>query len=517
MTIKNILFTSLFVTSLGSFTQAQTVQDALNLSQEFNKGTARFKGLGNANTALGGDISSITGNPAGLGFFGQSDISVTASYNNARNQGTFFGTNATRNKGRFNIDNAGVVFHFPKNEGYQGWQNFNVGFNYENTNNFNNHVLFEGVNPDNTIVSAYSDNIQNFGMSGLATGLQGLKLIDRFADAQDGYFPITNETGNKDQISDVLSSGFSSRSAVAFGGNYNNKFYIGGTIGFTAFRNEISDQFSEFGWTKTADNVRPDNPDSQFLDPTHENFRYLDKNYEMLDNRYQVSEGSGFDFKIGAIYKPAVDWNIGATITSPTWYTVDTYTENDISVNYFQDENATTAFANPRFQLAPYENSYRQITPWKFGLGVSKFFSRGLITADAEYVDYSTIKRRTVGYRDASLEADWDADVKDAYQSVVNLRVGGEFLFTNIISGRAGFNYLGNPYRDADNTQYSGSLGLGFKLSNTLYLDVAAVHFVNDYKVRPYTIAEEFWNTASPVADIKHRRTTGVLTFGAKF
>lgn len=69
MKLKNILFTSLLVSGLMYSAQAQFVGDAIIFGQENNGGTARFKGLGNAKTALGGDISSITGNPAGLGFF----------------------------------------------------------------------------------------------------------------------------------------------------------------------------------------------------------------------------------------------------------------------------------------------------------------------------------------------------------------------------------------------------------------------------------------------------------------
>ena len=95
MKLKNILFTSLLVTGLSYSADAQFVGDAFRFSQENSGGTARFKGLGNAKTALGGDISSITGNPAGLGFFGQSDMSITVNYNNANNKGTYFGNRAS--------------------------------------------------------------------------------------------------------------------------------------------------------------------------------------------------------------------------------------------------------------------------------------------------------------------------------------------------------------------------------------------------------------------------------------
>ena len=43
--------------------------DALRFSQYEFGSSARLKALGNAQTAVGGDISSIGGNPAGLGLF----------------------------------------------------------------------------------------------------------------------------------------------------------------------------------------------------------------------------------------------------------------------------------------------------------------------------------------------------------------------------------------------------------------------------------------------------------------
>ena len=37
------------------------------------RGTTRIQSLGGINTSIGGDISSISGNPAGLGFFNYLD------------------------------------------------------------------------------------------------------------------------------------------------------------------------------------------------------------------------------------------------------------------------------------------------------------------------------------------------------------------------------------------------------------------------------------------------------------
>ena len=515
MQLKNILFTSLLVSALSYSAQAQFVGDALTFSQENNGGTARFKGLGNAKTSLGGDISSITGNPAGLGFFRQSDISVTANYNNAKNKGTYFDSKTTKDKGRFGIDNAGVVFYFPTNEGYHGWQNFNVGISYDNTNNFNNNLRYEGVKPNSSIIQRYDDLTTNKDNADWASKLSNTYLVQPLAGG--GYFPVANKNLVEKQINDVLTTGYNSRTALAFGANYNNQLYIGANIGFTSFRYTTSKQFSEGGWTKNLAEIKASNPNLPMADPSKPEYDYVDASYELLDEYAQRTEGSGVDFKIGAIYKPAVDWNIGATIASPTWLTIDDYTSSYIRADYYDNKEAAKPFDTKEVLTDPTEDSYRLITPWKFSVGLSKFFSRGLLSADIEYLDYGTNKLRTIGGSNPSREKAWDNEMKASYQGVVNVRVGGEILLSNAISARAGYNYFGNPYKNADNKQYSGSLGLGVKLSQSLYMDVAVVHLVNDYKENPYRFDEQHWNMTSPVAEVKHQRTSAVLTLGAKF
>jgi hypothetical protein len=50
-------------------------------SQPNTFGSARFQGMAGVNTALGADVSSIAGNPAGLGFFRKSEWSISAGLN----------------------------------------------------------------------------------------------------------------------------------------------------------------------------------------------------------------------------------------------------------------------------------------------------------------------------------------------------------------------------------------------------------------------------------------------------
>ena len=106
--IKNILVAAL-VTLSFSFAQAQYVEDAFRFSNSTINGTARILGMGGAQTALGADLSSISGNPAGLGFYRSNDYSVspTLRFNNLENN--VFGKLNSNNHTNFNLGNYGFV------------------------------------------------------------------------------------------------------------------------------------------------------------------------------------------------------------------------------------------------------------------------------------------------------------------------------------------------------------------------------------------------------------------------
>ncbi|TDQ77107.1 OmpP1/FadL family transporter [Sphingobacterium yanglingense] len=520
MKFKHIILSAFVSSIFWSQSHAQSVDDALTFSREDNGGSARMKGMGNPQTALGGDISAINGNPAGLGFFSRSDMSITFDYLGNKNKTSYQGMNSNSKKDNFGVDQAGVVFHFPSSNyrSNSGWLNFNVGISYNKTQNFNNRLTYEGVNNQTTIVNALSDLMANDRVGDFRNDFANSNIVEQFGDSKKGYFPLAKEAADKNQYNDIITRGNRSKTAIAFGSNYDNKFYIGATLGITSFRYEKSAQFIENGWTKSRDEILADNPNSDYADPTKPGYKYTEASYELFDNTGQVAEGSGVDFKLGMIYKPTTDWNIGLTINTPTWMTVKDDSQAYTDVHFYDNDSAKDPFHVYESKNYPGQEDYNMTTPWKFGLGLSKFFSRGLLTADMEYVTYNTMRYSSANYSGGGNYDGINKDIKDLYKNAVNFRVGGEFLFTNILSGRAGFNYFGNPYKGGiDDTNYSGSLGLGIKLTNSLYMDLAVVHQVNSYKQAAYAIAEDFWKAPSPVASIDHKRTSGILTLGAKF
>lgn len=519
MNFKNIVL-SVFISSLywGS-ANAQSVDDAVQFSKDENPGSARIKGMGNVQTALGGDITSINGNPAGLGFFSRSDISLTFDYLQNTNKTDFLGTNSKSKKGNFGISQAGVVFSIPNTNhyaNYSGWQNFNIGLSYNKKQNFNNSIVYNGINNETSYVNnladlMYSDNAFN-------ADFKNSNLVEIFQNPVQGHFPLAVEFDDKDQLNDLLTKGSHNNLALAFGSNYNNKFYIGATVSFTKMRYEKSKIFEENGWTKQYQEVAEDNPNSPFANPNSDLYKkFGDKSYQLIDDYSQISEGNGLDVKIGMIIKPTTDWNIGVTVTTPTWITVNEVTDAFTDVNFYPDMNSTTSFHTYESYTYSSDQDYNLTTPWKFALGATKFFNRGLISAEAEYITNNTINysNNTTYHQFKGI----NDIIKEDLQGSVNIRIGGEYLINDILSGRAGFNYYGNPYKYYEESNYSGSLGLGIKLTNTLYADIALVHQINSYSVAPYTLSS-FWHDSGsfePIADLKLKRTNALFTIGARF
>ena len=60
---------------------AQGVMDAITTQESQIRGTARYSAMAGAFGALGGELTSISKNPAGIGVYRSSEISLTGSFN----------------------------------------------------------------------------------------------------------------------------------------------------------------------------------------------------------------------------------------------------------------------------------------------------------------------------------------------------------------------------------------------------------------------------------------------------
>lgn len=544
----------LYVAALLAASQAAMAQDNSyeSLSRLFSQtnpqGSARMQAMGGNHTAIGADVSNINGNPAGLGFYTRSELSISPMFSNSANASQYIGNTQNTSASQLALGNFGVVFagknRNPVRSG--GWQGGAFGLSYSRQNIFKNSIRFGGQN----IQSSMADYFAELANQEATGSSQGVVVDDFKADLQQNRsvfdFPtsmfyygklidattrngnpyIGTEQGNAANQSFLsTSTGYTSGWNASYGANYRNKLYVG--LGLSLARLNYT-------------NVKTMN----------ENF----ENAAAVDGFSYTNDlttsGNGFSFSTGVIYRPNDIIRLGVSFTSPTWYRISesagqslqTRLARPVEVSDFtnpeysndlpgllrsagfgiNNQNGLSYITSiPSLSILPFDAIYNLRTPMKLNGGVGIFFGKsGFISADAEYVGYSGMKLSSNDSNaDGGFADGYYTDlVKSTYRNVVNLKVGGEYRI-NKVSLRAGVSYYQDPYQqiaqytNIDRSRYIFSGGIGYKTSN-FYIDGAVVHGQQTTAYTPYILADA---TAYASAQIKNKTTNAILTIGTYF
>src|SRR5690606_37936041 len=106
MRIFILVLSLCFISSFALFAQSGYYEDAYRFSQVNPAGSARIMGIGGTQWSLGGDVSNIAGNPAGLGFFRSSEVSATLGYTDWGVETNYLGQNKSYNTTNFSLPNV---------------------------------------------------------------------------------------------------------------------------------------------------------------------------------------------------------------------------------------------------------------------------------------------------------------------------------------------------------------------------------------------------------------------------
>lgn len=518
---------SVGLVSLPMDADAQYLHDMIRIAKPESGATARFRALGNAQTSLGGDLSSLSGNPAGLGFFNQSDIGLSFDFLADVNDATYFGQTTNHSLNKFGISQAGLVFNFPsmRDRGgnlNDGWLNFNLGIGYFKTNDFNTTLSYSGINPNSTFAHFLSDKADS--PTGAIEGDMGWEsyLID-FNESNPGntyHYPTVLE-GDNSQRNVLSDRGWQSSVNVSMGANYSNKLYMGLSLGLPAFRYTGKQVFTEAGYVKSFDDIFRENPTSAFLDENEDAFDLLEADYETEYNYKQTSHGRGVNATLGLIYKPIPAVSIGISASTPSWYWITDEGFTYMDAWYYDPHESNPFFTYNSDEFEDYLE-YTVRTPYRVNGGVSALFGGyGLVSVDLEYVDYSSMRFSASEHLGASAKADLDENMNRAvrtnFKSAVNFRAGAEYLFAEHLLGRLGYSRQGSPYKENEVKTEIVSGGLGYRV-NKMYLDLTYQYFTQSFQHRPYEIDTSWWTEAqNPAASVTNNRHHVMMTLGFKF
>ena len=505
----------------GAFAQGE--MDAFNYSYNDLKGTARSVSMGGAFGALGGDVSAIVINPAGIGVYKSSEIVTTLNFSNNKTETNLTNQKTKESKFNFSFDNIAFVGTVPINSDIAPLINF--GFSYNRLKTFNRKIGLKGYDLRNSQTNYIANRVDGINNSSLSLNANPYPF-DQGSDYTFGGLAyntglIQNTPGSSSQYQSTL-NGFTNPSLDNYlgmeekgsidtydfnvGTTFSDMLSIGATVSVTDINYRLYSLYAE-DWYSGNQSVG---------------------GYDM--ENFLRTDGTGWQVKVGAIFKPIQELRIGVAYHSPTWY--------QMTDNYAAGVISDTKVTAPKDQVYTdeYYHDYDFRTPdkWTFSLA-GVIAQQFILSADYELTNYKNMHLKDA---DGFPYSDENSYIKSDFKNASTLRVGAEARITPQFSARVGYMWQQSPFqksfKDAneqaiDNpnienvaqtagtaTQYAivgdanyFTWGLGYKFTPNFYTDVAFV--IKSRKDDLYTYAR------SEKAELKNNLFSGVLTVGYRF
>ena len=427
-------------------------------------GTARYNAMAGSMGALGGDASVLNTNPAGLGVFITDDISASLAINSTKSTASLAGKSTSQNMSKANLGNASGVLSFQSNE-QNAWKFVNVGINYVTQN--------------------VSDKLQSPGNANIIVG-QG----------------STNPSAFEGHLYETI--GHRSKLNLGIGGNYDNKIYIGAAVNFSSVNieqyNEVKVSSLNTGKAK----------------------------YFSRQNTPYIEDADGFSLSLGVIGKLSNTVRLGASIESPTWYSIDR------EYNYYRINGSVLS-------INGYTESRTFRTPTKLTLSGAFIPNKHF----AFNVDYR-VDLGKPNFGGGAADVQLNNFYESAYKAQHEVRIGGEYRIKSFRI-RGGYAFTTSPFKDHTEKMFdnnanvvngklsnyivgktqviSGGIGYDFKL---FYIDASYQHRTHEHS-NPFFAGSYFnrdWDgslgnnsasTASIVSNAKNQKGHLILTLGWKF
>ena len=536
-----------------------TYENAKMLGGDLN-GTARYVGMGGALEALGADISTLGTNPAGMGLFRHSNVSL--SFGAVSQQGVNKFDNLS--KTNMSFDQAGFVWtDIVGDESY-----LNVSFNFHKSRNFDRILqannAFVRHNGQGASLSKlafakstkHSDTNGGYDLGFNTKTETWMGYRNPQATSEYGY-PFTQwdylytNAYNVDDVNDPngetlfseandyyfdeANRGWIADFDFGLSGNFNQRVFWGLAIGIHSVNYKSYSLYDEM-----------------MIDGSDREIGTI-----QLEDDHRI-EGSGFDVKFGLIVRPVEEspFRIGLSVNTPTWYSLTSKNYTRIFNNTYKGQYEPLLSQEYDFwgydDLASEDSfDYKYFTPWKFGLSLGHTISDFLaLGASYEYSDYSSASTRSYngsfdyyGNENTAQDRVMTRDTENKLKGVHLLKVGVEMKPDPSLAVRLGYNYQSSAYisgafRDTQldspgvyfsstpdyvnwNDTHRITCGLGYKYEG-FSVDLAYQYSITKGTFFPFQPNVEFEDgihetCVSTPSDVDFKRHQVLLTLGYTF
>lgn len=503
--------------------QAQNHYDANRLMQTDLNGTARFVGMGGAMSALGGDISTIGTNPAGIGIYRSNDAVISFGFNRSNSESMFSGKQMNDGRTLGSFDNAGVIYSM-KIGNKTDLRYVNFGFNYHKVKGFNKRMVMGGeyltgvsqtdqmANQANGLPSSDFGRDNVWGINGIGwlsiLGWESYLIYeDEGADKKNTYVGFPSTSLPYGDFRSRESGGINSYD-INLSLNIKDRVYLGFTLGVYDVDYVRRTWYREgFDYTEATG----------------------DRSFYTLNNYFQTT-GAGIDFKMGLIVRPFEDspLRIGAAVHTPTIFHLKDLSEATL-LSDVDDLNGTVKQYDVYTPDGGALTEYDIVTPWKYNLSLGYTVGRKwALGAEYEFCNYGKAKIRDY---DGNEMGKGDGVFMNQLNKIHTLRVGAEFKPLPQLALRVGYNHSNAslrrgafkvlPYEGPNSvrtdTEFANTravnnytAGIGYRWQ-AFYVDFA-------YQCKMYH--EDFYpfdNVDLPATDVKNVRHQGLFTLGVRF
>ena len=482
-------------------------------------GTARSIALGGAMTALGGDLGSITFNPAGSAVNDYCQFTITpgllfsnvsAAYDPTGLEN--FGKAGKTSHTKFNLPNLGLnIVLYPESSSWI--TSMALGVIANNTNTYLSYSTARGTNAASTFLGSIAASASGLGYDDFSLSQQVAYNANQFGEygpEGSNLYVASNEFLRPDEKyhyvpgavnQAAIYNTYGSKTDVIFnlGFNINDVFYFGFNMGVPRLSYRREEYFVESAG-------QPE----EFPVIMYKGDDLVKTNYLSSTNGYKLNtDATGIYGRFGFIALPTNNLRIGAAIQTPTRMSINEEWQYTASSSY--DDNFFDGSANGRNSY-----SYYLRTPYIVDAGVAYTIPGvGLLSLDYELTDYSVSKYSD---RDSDYfgEDDWATTNyvnRTFLGSSHSVRAGVEFKPIPTVSLRAGYAFTSDPekwFHDSTGALVTAETWQGY---NQILADSG--RFTSD--THAISIGAGYSSPGSFFADFALRMTSNPVSFYAPY
>ncbi len=510
--------------------KAQNLDDAIRFNKRELSGTSRSLGMANAFGALGGDLSSLSINPAGIATYRTSEFAFTPSITLNQSTATYGTLSNKDDKYAFPLNQIGfVTTNKPMRERNKGLISTHFGFTYNRTADFHEYtsmllgrnitdeydndgyptrintlltsLLWKGMGqtPDEMQINSYP-SYQAYDVYLINPVFEDQEYPTEYFSEYEFKDESDNTIYNKNlngitQMNIIERSGYAGEYGITIGANISHVLLLGGSINIQSFKYEQKESFREIN--------------SNGFDPAfNTDLDYYDA-YNKLNQK-----GLGLNAKFGMILNlnPV---RLGASFHTPTFFGIDEEYYSGMD-SYFMNYD----HYNTKSTITEFSYNYR--TPYRANGSAAIILGKfALLSFDYEMTDHTSSKFDSKdGY--ATLFEDINKSINEEMKITHDFRAGIEIKPVPYVALRAGAAYFDSPikdeYIDVELTKWMGTAGLGIRNKN-FFFDVAYALKLNDDNYYMNTSEGSLLEGLSFTGPIKleNRNHQASFTFGWKF